>query len=373
MRMTKHGILILSFTLLIGGCAEQKLLEKIGLITLVGYDLDEDGKVSTTAVIRQVDPEFQSMVTTSTAVNDSSLGALTEINRKTSKKLMPGQMRIVLFGETLATEGIGHFLDTLSKNSSTSSGILLAMTPGNSKDLLEYPYQNMNDVGQEIYKLIEQNVEAEQVTSSTLHEVVQDYYSVGRDIIMPIIVRKGEVIEVSNVALFNKDKLVGQLPAKDSFYLLLNRGKFKSGKFETSIPGDIFSSDRSNSSETVPVVLDTITSKKKLKLTDQTVPEFDLHIDLDARILEVEAEVDFDNPKEVEKLEKAINQSLTEELKSILDYCQEINSDVFGLGEQYRSQVRNSKLTHESWHDKYPTAKVNITVNFKILRSGVFE
>jgi spore germination protein len=190
---------------------------------------------------------------------------------------------------------------------------------------------------------------------------------------MPIIERKDEVIEVSGVALFKKDKIVGQLPAKDSFYLLLNRGKFKSGKFETSIPGDIFPSDRSNASESVPVVLDTITSKKKLKLTDQTVPEFELHIDLDARILEVDAEVDFDNPNEVKKLEKAINQSLTEELKSILAYSQEVNSDIFGLGEQYRSQVRNSRLTHESWHNMYPTAKVNIKVDFKILRSGVFE
>ena len=110
-----------------------------------------------------------------------------------------------------------------------------------------------------------------------------------------------------------------------------------------------------------------------MKLTDHTVPEFDLHINLDARILELDAEVDFDNPKEVEKLEKAIEKSLTEELQSILNYCQEIDSDVFGLGEQYRSQVRKSKLTHESWHAVYPTAKVNIKVNFKILRSGVFE
>jgi len=369
----KLGLVILSLTLLIGGCAEQKLLEKIGLITLAGYDLNEDGKVVTTAVIRQVDQEFQSMVTTSSAVNDSSLGALTEINRKTTKKLMQGQMRITLFGETLATEGIGSFLNTLSKNSSTSSGILLAMTAGNAKELLEYPYKNINDVGQEIYKLIEQNVDAELVTSSTLHEVSQDYYSVGRDMIIPIIERKEEVIEVTGVALFNKDKLVGQLPAKDSFYLLLIRGKFKSGKFETTIPGDIFSSNQSDSSEPVPVVLDTISSTKKLKLTDKNVPEFELQINLNGRILELDAEMDFDNPVEIEKLEKAINQSLTEELKSILDYCQEINSDVFGLGKQYRSQVRNSKLTHESWHAKYPTAKVNIKINFKILRSGVFE
>lgn len=373
MRRTKLGMLILSFILLIGGCAEQKLLEKIGLITLVGYDLDEDGKVVTTAVIRQVDPEFQSMVTTSSAINESSLGAMTEINRKTTKKLVQGQMRITLFGETLATEGIRPFLNTLSKNSTTSSGILLAMTEGNSYELLEYPYENINDVGQEIYKLIEQNVDAELVVSTTLHEVVQDYYSVGRDIVLPIIERKDEVIEVSGLALFNKDKIVGQLPAKDSFYLLLIRGKFKSGKFETSIPGDIFSSNVFNSSESVPVVLDTITSTNKLKLSDHTIPEYELQINLKGRILELDAEVDFDNPKDVVKLEKAINESLKKDLQSLFEYGQEINSDIFGLGEQYRSQVRKSKLTHESWHAMYPTAKVNIKVNFKILRSGVFE
>jgi hypothetical protein len=45
---------------------------------------------------------------------------------------MQGQMRI-LFGENLANEGIGHFLDTLSKIHQPVDGILLAMTPGNSK------------------------------------------------------------------------------------------------------------------------------------------------------------------------------------------------------------------------------------------------
>lgn len=373
MRMAKYGILLLFIALLIGGCAEPKLLEKIGLITLSGYDLDEDGKIVTTAVIRQVDPEFQSMVTTSTAVNDSSLGAMTELNRKATKKLLMGQKRMVLFGENLASEGIGHFLNTMSKNATHSSGILLAITQGKSKELLEYPYKNINDVGQETHKLIEQNIDNEQVISSTLHEVTKDYYSVGRDIIIPIIVRKDEVIEISGMALFNTDKMIGQLPAKDSFYLLLSRGEFKSGRFETTIPGDTFPSDGYHYSESIPIAFDTITSKQKLKLTDQTVPEFDLHIKLNGRILEIGAEVDFDDPKEVEKLEEAINQSMAEELKSILSYCQEINSDAFGLGEQYRSQVRNSKLTYESWHDMYPTAKVNINVNFKILRSGVFE
>lgn len=373
MSKSKRGILLLFITLLIGGCTEPKLLEKIGLVTLNGYDLDEDGKIVTTAVIRQVDPEFQSMVTTSTAVNDTSLGAMTELNRKSTKKLMMGQKRLVLFGENLSTEGIGHFLDTMSKNPTHSSGILLAITQGTSKELLEYPYKNMNDVGEETHKLIEQNIEIEQVLSSTLHEVTNDYYSVGRDMIIPIIARKDEVIEISGMALFNKDKMVGQLPAKDNFYLLINRGKIKSGKFETTIPGDIFPSDGYHYSESIPIALDTITSKQKLKLTDKTVPEFDLHITLNARILEIGAEVDFNSPKDVEKLEKAINQSLTEELKSILAYCQEINSDAFGFGEQYRSQVRSSKLTYESWHDMYPTAKVNIKVDFKILRSGVFE
>lgn len=374
MKPMKVMFIFILLLITIAGCAEQKLLEQVGLTTLLGYDLGENDKLSTTAVIRQVNPEFQSNVEIVTAENETARGSRAEINRKTSKKIMSGQMRVVLFGTELAEEGIAHHIDTLSKNSDTSGGVIVAIVEGETKSLLEYPYQEIDDIGTHIYKLLEQNIKNEQMISSSLHEVAHDYYSLGRDIAVPIIKRDKELVEISGVALFNKGKMVGKLSTEDSFYVKLSRDLYDSAMFEITIPKESLSEAQTkNSSERIPVVIDTINTKKQIKLTNTQTPEFDMHITVNGRLLEIEANMDLDNPKNVKKLEEEIGMSIAKNLERVLLFCQDVDSDAFGLGEYYRSSVRHSKLTNEKWHEMYKGAKVNINVDFTILRSGIFE
>ncbi|MGE6488899.1 Ger(x)C family spore germination protein [Paenisporosarcina sp. NPDC076898] len=374
MKKLKLSIIVLSVFFILIGCAEQKLLEQIGLTTLLGYDLNDEDKLSTTAVIRQVNPEFQSDVVIITAVNDTARGARAEINKKTSKKIMSGQMRVVLFGEELANNGIGHYIDTLLKNSDTSGSLFIALAEGETKSLLEYQYQDIDDIGTHIFKMLEQNIKSEQMISSNLHEVAHDYYSPGRDIAIPIIKREKEIVEISGVALFNKGKMVGKISSKDSFYVKLSRDLYESAMFETTIPKDSLPvSQTKDSQDRIPVVIDTIHTKKEVKLINPQTAEFDMNLTINGRLLEIEANMDLDNPQNVKRLEKEIGKSISQDLAKVLGYCQEVDSDVFGLGEYYRSSVRHSNITHEKWHEMYKEAKVNIKVDFTILRSGIFE
>jgi len=356
------------------GCAETRYLEQVSLITLIGYDVGKEEEVSSTAVIRQVNPEFQSNVVVITDENKTSRGALSEINRKTTKKTMAGQKRVTLFGEELAKQGIGHYLDTLSKSPTSSGAILIAVVEGETKPLLEHKYENVDDVGQHIFKLLEQNIENEQLISSTLHEVGHDYYSLGRDIAIPLIKKDNELIEVSGLAIFNEDKLVGSISADDAFFVLLSRTSLKDGTLEVVIKeSDVSTPLKEQLPGETAVVLDSIKSERTYKLKNASTPEFDLDISIEARVTEIDAEIDVDNPTNVKAIEKAISKSLSEDLLRVFAYSQEVNSDVYGLGEQYRSSVRQSNLTHDKWHEMYKTVKLNVHIDTTVVRSGVFE
>jgi len=191
---------------------------------------------------------------------------------------------------------------------------------------------------------------------------------------MPIISREDELISISGVALFKKGKMVGELPAEDSFYMKLSRDRFQSGTFEALIKNeDVDRALMKDPPKEISVVLDTIKSKSDLKLINQSTPEFDLHITVEARLLELNEEIDLGVPKNVAILEKAVSKSLSSEISRVITYCQEVNSDVFGFGNQYRSSVRNSNLTEEKWHEMYQKAKVNVQVDIKITRSGILD
>ena len=59
--------------------------------------------------------------------------------------------------------------------------------------------------------------------------------------------------------------------------------------------------------------------------------------------------------------------------KNLERLSQEIDSDIFGFGEYYKSSVRHAKLTEEKWHALYKDMKVNVDINVTLLRDGIFE
>ncbi|SDN10572.1 spore germination protein [Psychrobacillus sp. OK028] len=374
MKTLSFYIILLFIVSLLAGCVQTNILDKVGLVTLVGYDVGTEEKISTTAVVREVNPEFQSNVQVITTENKTSKGNRMKTNRKLSKKIMVGQMRVILLSEELAKDNIHHYIETNLENATVSNSLYLAVVEGQMAPLLEYKYNNIEDVGQHIYRLLQQNIEQEHMISSTLHEIAHDMYMAGDDIAMPIIKKDEELVGIAGIALFKEDKMVGRLSAEDSFFVKLIRDNFKSGIYETVLQKDNVPSDLlKNKPNEISLAFDAIRSKRDIKLVNPTTPEFDLNLKVKAQILEIVPDVNMDDPKKVAKLEKAISKNLTSDIIRIIDYGKSIESDVFGFGEKYRSSVRGSNLTKEKWHELYKNMKVNVKVDFVIMRNGVFE
>ncbi|WP_447402290.1 Ger(x)C family spore germination protein [Lysinibacillus sp. fkY74-1] len=366
-------IMLLSLVFLYG-CAQTNVLDKVGLTTLVGYDVGTESKMAATAVIREVNPEFQSKVEILTTENDTSKGNRMEANRKLSKKIMVGQMRVILFGEELAKEDLRYYIDTSLENASVSNGIYMAVVEGKAAPFLKYEYQNIEDIGQHVFRLIEQNVKQEYMISATLHQIAHDYYSIGQDLAMPTIRRDGEFVELSGVALFKGGKMVSTLPAKDSFYVKIVRDTFKVGLYETILEQeDIPPKLLHKPADKITVAFDAIHSTREMKLLDAKTPAFDLNIKIKSRVLEVFPDINQGDRDSVIALEKAIEKKLSKEIARVIAHSQKVESDIFGFGEKYRSVVRYSHLTKDKWHEMYKDMKVNVNVDFVVLRDGVFE
>ncbi len=373
MKKYKLIFIVFVFMTVLGGCAEQKILERLSLATLIGYDGGEGENITATAIIRQVNPEFESNVETLSATARTSKGTREQVSAQVSKKVTVGQLRVVLFGEELATAGIRQSIYTLLMNPEISNGIYLGVVEGEAKPFLEYQYENITDISQHIFNLLEHNIERENSISSTLHEIGRDYYSPTRQIVMPIIKRKENVIEITGVAFFRSEYMVGRLPAKDIFYVKMIRDGFEKGTFELVLDGENFESvSTGETPEELAIALDAIKTKKTIKLIDQNTPEYDLNFKISVRLTEIDASIHTGDKKTLEMLEKEINKKMESELSRIIQFTQEIDSDVFGFGEHYESRVSDSNLTHEELAEMYSNMKVNVQVKSEIIRDGVF-
>jgi len=369
----KKLILVIASAIVLAGCTEQKILENISLTTLVGYELTDENELSATAVIRQINQDLESRVEVQSATAATSKWTRSKIDLKTSKTTGSGQLRVILFGENLAKEGLDNNIHILKMNSEISNATYLAVVEGDIKELLEYSYKNITDIGQHIYQLIQHNIEQHHAISSTLHEVNRDKLSLVRNYSLPIIKKEGENIGISGIALFNGGKIVGKLPAEDAFYMLMIRDRTNKGTLQLILPDSTLKKPASDSSDGLPIAIDSIASKHKLQLKNASEPEFDLTIKLDCRLMEIDADLSVDKPEIIEKLQTEINKKMESEINRIIKYSQEVNSDIFNFGEYYRAHVRNGEIDKGKWNELYPHIKVNVTVKTRIIRDGVFQ
>lgn len=353
------------------GCTQNKILERISLVTLIGYDVEDD-KLETTTNIREINPEFESTVQTQSDTASTSKGTRVKINMKSSKKLMAGQLRVVLFGEDLAKKGIDEISQTLMMNSEFSTSIYLGVVEGKAKSMLETKYDTITDFGQHVFNLLSHNIQQQQSISSTLHEVVRDLNSPYQSVALPIIKKDGQIIKINGIAFFKNAKMVGNLPADDIYYIMMIRDNIKNGILELPLE-DVSISDSNENSQNLKVAIDSIISQRSIKVTNPESLEFDLTIDIHCRLVEIHPSVPFGNQQVLEKLEKALNKKINEEISRIIKYSQEINSDIFGFGEHFKSQVRNVDLTKDKWSEMYPNINVNTKTHIKIIRDGLYE
>ncbi|WP_225230270.1 Ger(x)C family spore germination protein [Ureibacillus galli] len=371
----KGLLLFVTAGLFLAACTEYRLLERISLVTLIGYDIEDD-QIDATTVVRQINPEFESSVEIHSETAKTSKGTRVKADLKTAKTLMAGQLRVVLFGDELAEEGIGEAIHTLAMNSEITTSIYLGVVEGTSKNLLESEYPNITDIGQHVFNLMDHNIKQQQMISSTLHEVVRDIYSPLRDFTLPVVKKEGEYIDMSGIALFQGGTMVGMLPASDSFYVLLIRQNINDGTLQLILPADLADSTKNKPKhppKNFPIAIDAINSKRKIKVMDHSKNEIDLTITLDCRLLEIHSSLAIGDQKVTEKIEEAMNKKIESEITRIIKYSQEVNSDIFGFGEHFHAQVRDAKLTEEKWHELYPKMKVNVKIETEIIRSGVVE
>jgi spore germination protein len=168
--------------------------------------------------------------------------------------------------------------------------------------------------------------------------------------------------------------MVGKVSAEDSFYVKLLRDHYNIGKLELTINGDeLPSSIMENLSDEIILVFDPIKTKKKVTLSSPSTPEFAINISMQARLIEIKPHIDVDKPDTSELLNKVIAKKLDDEINRVIGITQEVGSDVFGSGEIFRSTVRHSDLTKDTWPVLYENMTVTVRTDFTLLRNGVME
>lgn len=380
MKMLNLINILITITVIVG-CVPEKVIEDLGIITAIGFDVGQENEemILSTTVFFQFDPD----VANASQIIENEARTLSEIkhiNNKTSMhQIVPGQLRVMVLSSEIAQTGVIRLLDYLIRNAEVPNNFHIAVASGRANDLLKVKnYEEAPNIGAYLDKLLTNAVTNEKVVSSTMHEFLRNFYNPGRDAIVPLLNIKEDRVVIDGVGVFSNDQYVGSFPLEDIFYVRLVMEKFKSGEMTIALPNEKFQEFKSEhqyhkETEQLYVAITQISSSTEIKLTDPNLLSFEVNINYKGNITEVNQLLSLEDPQLIKLLEKEVEKHLVEKITEIINQSKELRSDIFGFGEVYEASVRKIKLNKEDWHAMMPDIKVDVKAQVKISNYGTID
>lgn len=363
---------------LISGCYNYRELNDIGIVTAISIDYKDNNFNIIAQVVNPIkaqdsansnEPNF--------IIYKSSASSLSEALRKvildSPRQLYGPHLQLLILSEEVANNHIGEVIEYMTREIETrfEYKILIAKNNESLDSIsLQLPLSDLSSSN--ILDSLElQGKELGLTVNVTLNELTNMYLNPYLEITLPSVIVKGDTetgkkeenkteteqtakIYISTTAIFKGNALLGYLTEEQSFGLNFINGNINTTiiKVEEDSCYTVFEPTRIKSGSKANV--------KENKVTTE--------IKGTAKIIETTCSNDIDNPKEIGKLEKKLNEKIKSVvLKTFNDIRSEYNTDVFGFADlYYRSDAKYFKDNYrDNWYDE-TFSNLNYTVKAKI-------
>jgi spore germination protein len=376
-------VMVICYLFLLTSCrVETKQLERLSLITAIGFDLKKENQIKGTVVVSKFDPMAKVMTNLISADANTLQTLRAEENLAIDQRLEMGQLRCVIYSRELAEKGIIQLVNALNRDPSVGNMVYLTVAEDDALSIMKIDEKKIKvNIGTYLYNLIRQNVERELLISPTLHEFNHKFFDYGQDPVLPIIKVEKDKVMVSGLALFNDDRMVARLSNDKLFYLKLLIDEYQTGSKELEFNrtefnkiinikggrtfGEIYNK--------VFINIDNLRSSAKVKLVDKKNLRFRVEVEMDSRLLETTNYLDLGKPGNMKFIEIKINQEIKKQIKDLLEYFQEKQVDPVGIGNEYMSHIHGKTLTQDEWKRLYKNAKFDIQVKNTLLETGTMD
>lgn len=354
-----HNILLfLTIVFLLSGCLDKDIIDDLFLVDGIGFDHEEDGKITGTVITPQYIADKPPENITFSATNEVKKTILQDIQRQTALPIVMGSLEVVYFEDKLAEEGgILELVDAFQRDPAVGSGVYFVITEGKTKDFLDGQY-GIRGNSTYVSELLRHNIEAEDLPKTNMQRFLSDFYQQGKSPYLPIMKKKSDKkVELSGIGLIRFGKLAGRINPTDAFFFKLLVDKFSNGLHRVVI-------------EEGEASVQSIYSKHKFKLVKQDPYEVEIKIEVNGLINEFTG--NRITPGIMDKLEKQLEKEIEDKSIELIQRFKELEIDPVGFGHFVSSRTR--KFDFKKWNEEdYQELVVKIIPKVTIEEAGVIE
>ncbi|CAM3874421.1 Ger(x)C family spore germination protein [Cohnella lubricantis] len=361
--------------LLLSGCRDERIIEKIGFIRTIAYDTTKDegensesGNLRVTVSIPKTNQKDTIQYST---VAKTGKQARLIFDRQNDRRLVSGQLRQVLFTTDIARRGVWSEVNSLLRDPGVGMRIHLLIVESDPERLLAAKFTQDNTAGDYIDHLVRTETRTTDIPDTNMHIFARDYYDDGIEPVMSILQQTPNSIRVGGIGLFRGDRYVGKIEAADKVYFGVLRGKVQTGEVFIDFPDDGYSSQYAS--------LHYFTSRRKIRI-ERAGPMEDgqglrvrIQIKLRGSLLEYRGGLQLEHPKEQKKLEGEIAGYFRQKCEETIRRMQELHSDAIGIGQRVRDTMSYRDWRNLDWDEAFSKARIEVQVNADIRSYGSIQ
>lgn len=380
MKRIKFLILLLP---LLSGCYNYRELNELGITTAVSIDYKDNNFYVIAEVINPIKQQDASSSNNSPFVNyNSSSSSLQDAFRKvvleSPRQLYAAQLEIIVLSEEVVNNHLEEVLEYFARDpeSRTEIKIIVAKTEDSTKAITLQTLLTSLSSSNIIKSLDLQSKVLGMSYPVTLNELLNMYIDPYLEVVLPSMTLYGNyeigdekenittsspkaIVKIDGSTITKDNKILGYLDLEESKILNLINGKLK----ETIIKMNyydgyiIFEPNR-------------IKVSRELDIKNNIIK---INISGYSKTKEIQSNINVKYPKEVEKLNKALNMELEKKITDTFNSIREkYGTDVFGFQElYYRTNYKYFKENCTNWYeDIYPKIKLEVKANVRLYEKG---
>ena len=380
--MKKIKFLILLLPLL-SGCYNYRELNELGITTAVSIDYKDNNFYVIAEVINPIKQQDASSSNNSPFINyNSSSSSLQDAFRKvvleSPRQLYAAQLEIIVLSEEVVNNHLEEVLEYFARNpeARTEIKMIVAKTEDSTKAITLQTLLTSLSSSNIINSLDLQSKVLGMAYPVTLNELLNMYIDPYLEVVLPSMTLYGNyeigdekenittsspkaIVKIDGSTITKDNKILGYLDLEESKTLNLINGKLK----ETIIKMNyydgyiIFEPNR-------------IKVSRELDIKNNIIK---INISGYSKTKEIQSNINLKDPKEVEKLNKALNMELEKKITDTFNSIREkYGTDVFGFQElYYRTNYKYFKENCTNWYeDIYPKIKLEVKANVRLYEKG---
>jgi len=380
MKRIKFLILLLP---LLSGCYNYRELNELGITTAVSIDYKDNNFYVIAEVINPIKQQDASSSNNSPFINyNSSSSSLQDAFRKvvleSPRQLYAAQLEIIVLSEEVVNNHLEEVLEYFARDpeSRTEIKIIVAKTEDSTKAITLQTLLTSLSSSNIIKSLDLQSKVLGMAYPVTLNELLNMYIDPYLEVVLPSMTLYGNyeigdekenittsspkaIVKIDGSTITKDNKILGYLDLEESKILNLINGKLK----ETIIKMNyydgyiIFEPNR-------------IKVSRELDIKNNIIK---INISGYSKTKEIQSNINAKDPKEIEKLNKALNMELEKKITDTFNSIREkYSTDVFGFQElYYRTNYKYFKENCTNWYeDIYPKIKLEVKANVRLYEKG---